>query len=249
MKKLSILLLALAIAAFAVPAMAGDVSMSGEYGLGGWAESNGTDSSMMEHWLDLDVQVTEGDVTFSWRVELADTDLFTGLGIGAHDSPSWPGGDYPKGVFDNFNVKWQASDALAFKGGVYGISDNNALVFDSALYGSATMGIMYGLDVADLGFYLSKETDGDEDDDTVMAFTAAGELGPAAVSLVYGSRTNDAGVTSNAEGSALYFDADFAAGPVGVNFAYGSESNDDSGLDGSAMILGLGLEELVGFDL
>ena len=251
MKKLSVILLALAIAAFAVPAIAGEVSMDGEYGLGGYAESNGSDVNRFEHWLDLNIEVTSGDVTFHWDVELADTDVFDDHGsLGLPSGPGYIGGDAPRGVWDNFWVKWQATDALAFKGGIYGVSDNLALVFDSAMYADGTMGLEYALDAFDLGAYLSKQTDGDEDDDTEMLFTAAGELGPAAMSLVYGQRTADAGLGGD-EGSVIYFDADFGIGPVGVMFAYGSVSNDDDpGQDGGTiMVVDVGMEDLVGFDL
>jgi len=43
--------------------------------------------------------------------------------------------------------------------------------------------------------------------------------------------------------------ANFDAGPVGVAFEYGSESSDGAGDGGTAMLVELGLEELVGFGL
>ena len=108
MKKLSVILLALAIAAFAVPAMAGEVTMDGEYTVGGFSESNGSDSAMFEHELDLNIDVTSGDVSFHWDVELSE---------GAFDTDV--ADNDAAGVYDAFYVKWQATDALATKIGVY----------------------------------------------------------------------------------------------------------------------------------
>lgn len=247
MKKLSIILLALVIAAplMAVPAIAGDISADGSYMLRGRADSNSEDNSYFQHELDLNINVTSGDVMFHWDVELADTDLFDGTGLTYN--PTFPGGDSPKGIWDGFYVKWSATDALDFKAGIYGVSDNNSLMFDSAGNGDGTMGVTYALDMFDVGAYLSKQSDNPEDDITEMFVTASGDVGPVGMSLLYGSRTDDVNDDSNS--SAIYVDGGFAAGPVGVNIAYGSESGDLSGDGGNIILADFDLTELIGFDL
>jgi len=251
MKKLSIILLALALAAsFAVPVMAGDISADGSYMLRGRHTSNTITQDYFQHELDLNLDVTSGNVKFHWDVELADKDLFDGTGLNFNRTDTT--GDLPKGIWDGFYVQWQATDMLAFKAGIYGVSDNNTLMFYSAGNGDGIMGVKYKLDVADLGAYLSKQVDdhGDDNNDTTeMLFTAAGDLGPVAASLMYGTRTQDATPAAD-DSNAIYVDAAFDAGPVGVNFAYGSLSADDDTIDGGTiMLLNLNLMELVGFDL
>jgi len=248
MKKLSILLLALVMTVCAVPAMAGDVSMDGAYMLRGRADDNdGDKNNYFQHELDLNIDVKSGDVTFHWDVELADKDLFDGTGLNFNRTDTT--GDLPKGIWDGFYVKWQATDALAFQAGIYGVSDNNTLMFYSAGNGDGIMGLMYKLEGWNLGGYLSKQVDAAEDDQTEMIIKANGDLGPAKVSLLYGSRVNDA-TAADDDATALYFDADMPVGPVGVNLVYGSMSSDVStGDGGSIIILALGLQELVNFDL
>ena len=74
MKKLSILLLALAVAAFAVPAFAGDVTMDGEYTFGGESVEVGDGDAIGTFYdeLDLNIEVTMGDVLMHWDFELVD---------------------------------------------------------------------------------------------------------------------------------------------------------------------------------
>jgi hypothetical protein len=249
MKKLSIILLALAIAAtMAVPVvMAGDVSMDGAYMLRGRADDNdGDTNNYFQHELDLNVNVKSGDVTFHWDIELADKDLFDGTGLSFDRTDT--ADDLPKGIWDGFYVKWQATDALAFQAGIYGVSDNNTLMFYSAGNGDGIMGLMYKLEGWNIAGYLSKQVDAAEDDETEMILKASGDLGPAAVSFMYGNRVNDA-TPADDDSAAIYADVDVMAGPVGVNFAYGGLSGDTAGDGGNIMILHLGLEELVGFDL
>jgi hypothetical protein len=247
MKKFSVILLTLVLAACAVPAMAGDVSMDGAYMLRGRADSNGSDASYFQHELDLNVDVKSGDVKFHWDIELADKDLFDGTGL-SFDRTS-TSGDLPKGVWDGFYVQWQATDALAFKAGIYGVSDDNSLMFDSAGNGDGIMGLMYKLDGWKLGGYLSKQVDADEDDQTEMILTASGEVGPAALNFLYGNRVNDA-TPADDDQTAIYFDAGMAAGPVGVYVAYGQASNDAGPGDGGTILLGaFDLSDLIGFDL
>jgi|GEM_PF-5645567 len=246
MKKLTIILLALAMAAVAVPAFAGEVSMDGNYMLRGRADSNSSDNSYFQHELDLNIDVKSGDVKFHWDVELADRDLFDGTGLDFNRTDT--SGDLPKGVWDGFYVQWQATDAMAFKAGIYGVSDNNSLMFDSAGNGDGIMGIKYSLEGWDLGGYLSKQADNAEDDITEYLATVGGDLGPVALSLMYGQRTDDVNVDGDT--SAIYADASFGVGPVGVDLAYGQASVDEgTGDGGTIMILGLGFGDLVGFDM
>jgi len=247
MKKLSIILLALVIAAplMAVPAIAGDISADGSYMLRGRADSNSEDNSYFQHELDLNINVQSGDVQFHWDIELADTDIFDGTGLTFDNR--FAGGDAPKGIWDGFYVKWAATDAMAFKAGIYGVSDNNSLMFDSAGNGDGIMGITYALDMVDFGAYLSKQEDNPEDDITEMLFTTSAEIGPAGVSLVYGSRVDDVNDDSNSQ--ALYLDGGIAVGPVGINVAYGSESGDLAGDGGNIILANFDLSDLVGFSL
>jgi len=123
-------------------------------------------------------------------------------------------------------------------------------MFYSAGNGDGIMGLMYNLEGWKLGGYLSKQVDAAEDDKTEMIVTAKGDLGPAAVNLLYGSRINDYTGTDDDQ-TALYLGVDVPVGPVGVNLAYGAATNDvdNAGDGGTIIILGLGLGDLVGFDL
>jgi len=251
MKKLSITLLALALIATAVPALpalAGDVSMDGTYMLRGRADDNdGDQNNYFQHELDLNVDVKSGAVKFHWDVELADKDIFDGTGLSFDRTDT--SGDLPKGIWDGFYVQYQATDALAFKAGIYGVSDNNTLMFYSAGNGDGIMGLMYKLESGwGFGGYLSKQQDNAEDDVTEYLLTAKGDAGPVAMSLVYGQRTNE--VVDNADQTAIYVDGAFDAGPVGITLVYGSATNDAGPGDGGNIIMGMfDLSDLVGFDL
>jgi hypothetical protein len=246
MKKLYIVLLALAIAAFAVPAMAGDVAMDGEYTFGGESYSEADYGTFYDE-LDLNIEVSMGDVLFHWDFEVVDDPNFDrGADEGASDN-------YTKTV-DTMWVKWQATDALALKIGDYGLGWGSDIVMDAAMDGTGTVGLMYGLDMVDLAFYLSRDEEGNrtgngEDDITTMGVTAEGEIGPAAVGLVYLQTTDDINDDSGYSLVGAY--ADFAVGPVGIWLEVGAESADDNvGGDGGQVILAeFGLDELVGFGL
>jgi hypothetical protein len=257
MKKLYILLLALAIAAFAVPAMAGDISMEGEYTFGGEAwDEDGDDYGTFYDELDLDVEVTMGDVLFHWDIEIVDDPNF--------DRADDEGGlntdnDYnifatttaleakPNKLVDGFYVKWQATDALAVKIGEYGLGWGADIVLDAPNDGVGNVGIMYDAGVASLAFYLAKLDEDGEDDDDWMAFTAEGEIGPAEVGLVYMNATLEA--SDGIDPSTIGVYADFAAGPVGVYLEYGSDSSDGAGDGGTVILAEFGLDDLVGFGL
>src|SRR5512138_3025868 len=80
MKKLTILLLALALTALAVPAMAGDVAVTGKYTFD--AESYSGQGDNKDAWYDdelkVNVKVTSGAVTFGLDLEVSDDELFDG---------------------------------------------------------------------------------------------------------------------------------------------------------------------------
>jgi hypothetical protein len=240
MKKLSILLLALAIAAFAVPAMAGDVAMDGEYTFGGESYSEADYGTFYDE-LDLNIEVSMDDVLFHWDFEVVDDPNFDRLADeGASDN-------YTKTV-DTMWVKWSVNDALSLKIGDYGIGWGNDLVIDAAMDGTGTVGVMYGLDMVDLAAYLSRDVEGGEDDDTTMGFTAEGEIGPAEAGLVYLTTTLDA--TGGGDGYSLVgVYANFDAGPLAVGVEFGSETSDGAGDGGTIMMAELAFEELVGFGL
>ena len=240
MKKISVLLLALAIAAFAVPAMAGDVAMDGEYTFGGESFSEADYGTFYDE-LDLNIEVSHGDVLFHWDFEVVDDPAFD------RENDEGASDNYTKTV-DTMWVKWQATDALTVKIGDYGIGWGSDIVEDAVGDGTGTVGVMYGLDVADLGLFLSRDDEDGEDDDTTLIFTVEGEVGPAEVGLIYVSTTNEAGGGSDDTGLIGVY-GDFAVGPVGIWLEYGSDSSDGAGDGGTVILAEFGLDDLVGFGL
>jgi len=246
MKKLSILLLALAFAAMlAVPAMAGDLSVDGEYTFGGerWSVDQMTpdeDYGLFYDEFDVNVDLTVGDVTGHWELVLYDDSYF--------DRSTTD--DDLRALVDMTMITWSVNDALSVQFGDYGIAWGNDLVVDDAGKGSGTIGILYSLDAADLAFYLSRDQEGREgveDDNTTMGVTAEGEIGPAEVGLIYLQTTNDLLVDSDWGLVDVY--GNFTVGPVGVTLEYGSVSADfDTGDGGTIILAEFGLGDLVGFD-
>ena len=264
MKKLSVILLALAIAAFAVPALAGDVAMDGEYTFGGesWSNDVSDDYGLFYDELDLDIEVSMGDVLFHWDVEVTDDPWFDRSddegGLNSDDTA--PGQDNK--IVDGMWVKWQATDAFSVKFGEYGWDGPNNLVTDGPGGGSGTIGLMYSLDVADLSFYLSRDDEGNrtyvdgvstfsrEEDVTTMGLIVEGAIGPVDAGLLYTQTTDE--MTDDVDTSLVEVWGEFSVGPVGVWLDYGSVGADDSaGVTDGGTILNaeFGLDDLVGFGL
>jgi hypothetical protein len=249
MKKLSILLLALAIAAFAVPAMAGDVAMDGEYTWGGesWTMDSGDYGTFYDE-LDLNIEVSMGDVLFHWDVEIV-------------DDPNWDRSADEGGLGEDVNspdkeklvdtmwVKWMVNDALSVKVGDMGLGWGNDIVMDAAMDGTGSVNVVYTLDVAELGFWLSRDTEGGEDDITTMGVTAEGTIGPADLGVVVLQTTDDINNDSNYGLVGAY--GNFVAGPVAVSLELGSVSADDNvdGDGGQVILAEFALDDLVGFGL
>jgi len=257
MKKISVILLALAIAAFAVPAFAGDVSMDGEYTFGGesWSNDVSEDYGLFYDELDLNIDVTSGDVKFHWDVEIADDPWFDKSddegGLNTDDTA--PGQDNK--LVDGWYVKWQATDAMFVKIGEFGWDGPNNLVTDGPGGGSGTINVNYDLEVADLNFYLSRDDEGartglGEDDITTMAVMAEGTIGPVDGGLLYTQTTNDEVDDENT--SLVEVWGMFDVGPVGIMLDYGSVGADDNAgvTDGGTVLLAdFNLEGLLGFGL
>jgi hypothetical protein len=83
-----------------------------------------------------------------------------------------------------------------------------------------------------------------------MGATIEGEIGPAAVGLIYLQTAVDTTAADDDYG-VLGVYADFAAGPVGIYIEYGQDSaGDDIAGDGGTVMLGeFALDDLVGFGL
>jgi len=269
MKKLSVILLALAIAAFAVPAFAGDVAMDGEYTFGGerWDNDVSDDYGLFYDELDLDLEVEMGDVLFHWDIEVTDDPWFDrsddegGLNtdndyiIDEEDELPYVLNAKDDKLVDGMWVRWQATDALALKLGEYGWDGPNNLVTDGPGGGSGTIGVMYAIeDVADLSFYLSRDDEGartgeGEDDVTTMGVIAEGEIGPVEAGLLFTQTTDD--IADDNDTSVVEVWGGFGVGPVGVWLDYGSvgADTDEAGDGGTILNAEFGLDEVVGFGL
>ena len=245
MKKLSILILALAIAAFAVPAMADShVSWGGEYTVGGESTDNSTTEAMYYDELDLDFEIVMDDVTFHWDIELYDDPYF--------DKQQDEGGygDSTKFV-DGLWVKWQITDALSTKIGEYGPGWGNDLVTDAWGGGNGTIGVMYALEGWDLGLYMSKEdegaADGYEDDDETWIFTVLGtDVGPLnELGLYIAQSTNEHPDNTLEDTGTMSFIWDIDLGGFGIYGEYGVDSTDAAtGDGGSILMFGIGMPDV-----
>ena len=246
MKKLSITLLALALAlAFTVPAMAihigddqspeGSIGFTGRYQFDG--ETRDIDGETVDFFDDdLDVSITmiKGDVKGFVGLEIADTPDFAGAGhVNANVS----------NIVDNYYVEWSAMDNLKVKIGEYGLAFGRAIGTDGA--GERQIQVTYSMDALSISGALMKAVNGDEDEnDTLYVKLSAKEAGPfTKLDVVSYGQMNDLTTTENS-----YTGVDLALpiGPVALAFEYGANGGD---LDGTFMLAEIGLEELVGFDV
>jgi hypothetical protein len=249
MKKLSIILLALAFAvSFAGSAMAvhvgdegtteGAVGLSGSYTLD--AEDNTSNSGVQGQQYDDDLEVVltinQSAVTAVIDLEISDDGTFDGSGASR-----------PGDVVDNYYVKWDYNDALSFKIGEYGLSFGKkvAVYADPAAH---HIGVMYGLDAVDLGLYIGKvaENGTDPDEDTDAMTLTANFKGIDLFSKLNFVIINQTDEVNDVKTNYTGAEAALMAGPVALGIEYGAYGGD---AEGSFYILDLGLDELVGFDL
>jgi hypothetical protein len=263
MKKLSIVLLALAFAIVSAGAVfAGDPDISGKYVID--SEDLNWDDDQ-NAWWDVDIDVyftwTEGNSTVYWRAELADTD----------DVASGKGTN----IVDDLWISYQFNDNLKLKVGEYFMA-TNPIADDTT--GGWNVQLMYGMDAVDLSVTIDKEVEGldttganteDADIDRYILDANFKEAGPLTkLNFRYVSETNEAA----SEGASLMA-VKFAlpAGPVTIDGEYGTFSGTNgiavSGTDapkyglagavdpgdidaeGDYMMFTFGLDELVGFGL
>ncbi|MDF1525357.1 MAG: hypothetical protein P1S59_03680 [bacterium] len=246
MKKLSIILLALALAlVFTVPAMAihigdddspeGSIGFTGRYQFDGESRDyNDVKNDFFDDDLDVSITMIQGGVKGFVGLEIADTPDFAGNShVNANVS----------NIVDNYYVEWSAMDNLKVKIGEYGLAFGRAIGTDSA--GERQIQVTYSMDAVSISGALMKAVDGGEDeDDTLYLKLSAKEAGPfTKLDVVSYSEMNDVTVPEN---SYTGLDLAVPVGPVGVAFEYGANGGD---LDGNFMLLELALDDLVGFEL
>jgi hypothetical protein len=250
MKKFYIIMLALAVAvAMAVPAVAGDFSIKGQYVFDGETgeDSAGNTNAFYDDDLDLDLDIVEGDVSFHWDLELSDDQRFDGE-------------EQENALYDNYYVTYQATDALSVKIGEYAIGFAGSRAADGV--GNRNIGVGYALDAADIFLLFAKEDEGNtsstvaygpdfEDDDDILALTVTvKEAGPLTkLNFLYASATNELSAGDD-DASIIGVGAALPAGPVSLDIEYASVTSDVTADDGGTyMMLVVGMDELVGFDL
>jgi predicted porin len=270
MKKLYIVLLALAVGVFfASTALAfhegsegtaeGALGVSGTYYMD--AESNDDNAGGSSKWYDDEMELV-------LRVNLNDVTAVIDFEI--TDDETWDGSNNSSGgLLNGYWIQWAAMDNLNVKIGEYAPSfGHKVLIYADPQ--AHHIGLTYGLDSVDLGFYLGKVAEGATYDDEVaeddidsMTLTANikgvdffSKLNFIYVSVQSGDDSTDGGGTSpmatfaGDASSYLGFDSGFTIGPVGVALEYGSVASDVDAIDGgNFMLVDLGLDDLVGFDL
>jgi hypothetical protein len=281
MKKLSITLLALALAlVFTAPAMAihvgeadspdGALGISGRYQFDGEAKDvDGTKSDFYDDDLDIQLVLELGDVKAQVSLEMADTNPFEGT---ANKSP-----------VDNYYVQWAAMDNLTLKIGEYGIAFARGIGTDAA--GARNIQATYSMDALSITGAIMVEDDGsnnsvdgtpipvdpwdpayagtitavtEDDNNTLYLKLSVKEAGPfTKLDLVSYTQMNDNAAAqansvgpdtkiTSSENSYTGVDLALPIGPVDLAFEYGANGGD---IDGTFMLVEIGLEELVGFDL
>lgn len=258
MKKLSMILLALALVlAYTVPAMAihigddrdpavGSLGINGQYVLDGEkVDYDGDEAAWYDNDVDVNFTWKLGDITVRWRAELDDTE---GL----------QGDKNPAGIVDDLWMTYKLSDALTLKIGEFFIG-SSAIADDTT--GGFNVQAMYGMDAVDLAFAIVKKVEdggsssadaaGDEDTDRLVLSADFKEAGP--MTKLYFAYVMEDNQATEEGASFMLLDAAAPIGPVALGFQYGSFGGTDgtSGADaeGNYMLVDIGLEELIGFDL
>jgi hypothetical protein len=265
MKKLSIILLALALAlVFTVPAMAihigdsetpeGALGISGRYQFDGEAiDIDGDKTDFYDDDLDLAVTLMMGSVKAFVGLEIADTNPYEGNSH-AGKSP----------ITDNYYIEWAAMDNLKLKIGEYGLAFAREIGTTDA--GERNIQLTYSMDALDISAAIMVADDGnngamaatpsnpttsagEDDNNTIMLKLSAKEAGPfTTLDVVSYTQMNDVATSAGASAENSYTGIDLALplGPVSFAFEYGANGGD---LDGTFMLALIGLEELVGFDV
>ena len=155
-------------------------------------------------------------------------------------------------------MTYKLSDALTLKIGEFFIG-SSAIADDTT--GGFNIQAMYGMDSVDLAFAIVKkredgnassaDADGDEDTDRLVLSADFKEAGPMTkLYLAFVMENNEA---TEEGASFMLLDAAAPIGPVTLGLQYGSFGGTDeiSGADaeGNYMLVDIGLEELIGFDL
>ncbi|UCG37717.1 MAG: hypothetical protein JSV00_05785, partial [bacterium] len=231
MKKLSIILLALALAVFfAGSAMAfhegdegtaeGALGITGTYTLDGEINQDnaGGDSRWFDDDLEVVIRVNMLGVTGVIDLEISDDETFDG-----NDTE----GDSSDSLIDNYWVEWNAMDNLKVKMGEYALTFGKA-VFIYADPPAHHIGLIYsGLDNATLSFFLGKVDEGattndessDDDIDSMsLLINVKGVDFFKKLDIIYVSATaaDDATATFGDSASYIGLDTAFSAGPVAV---------------------------------
>ncbi|MCK5350922.1 hypothetical protein KAJ77_00005 [bacterium] len=237
MKKLSIILLALALAlVFTVPAMAihlgddqspeGSIGINGRYQMDGEAwDVDGAKSDWFDDDLDVGLVWVQGDVKALVGLEVADTNPFEGSG---HVSAG------VTNIVDNYYVEWSMVDNLKLKIGEYGLAFGRNIATDGA--GARQLQLTYSLDALDITGALIKNDDlgtaGDDDDDELYIKLSGKQNGPfTKLELASYSQMN---AITGTENSYIGVDLALPIGPLDLAFEYGANGGD---LDGDFMLL------------
>jgi hypothetical protein len=254
MKKLSIILLALAFAlVMTVPALAihigsegtseGSLGITGKYQFDGQIDDddNGT-KAYYDDDLEVVMRFMTGDIKATIDWEISDRNPLAG-----HSNDIT--------LIDNYFIEWQATDALKFKAGEYALGFGRKLVLYNE--GGSGLTISYALDTVNVALSHHKSSErtdasGDDADSTDNMITVnVMEAGPfTKLNFVYlMSEVESSTVPLVAESSDNYTGVDLALGlgPVGLGFEYGSLGGDVA--EGTIMVADIDLADLVGFDL
>lgn len=260
MKKLSIILLALALAlVMSVPAMAihigsddspeGSLGVTGRYQFDG--EIDDIDGDTYDYFDD------DLDIAFIWvkdrvkayvSLEMSDRNPYEGNSGGSGDAlvPKVP-------AVDNYYLEWNAFNRFFMKMGEYDCAFGRAIGTDGAC--SSNIELRYSLDAVDFMGVLSKQDDGsnngpvddgDKEKDEMVLMVDVKEAGPFTTLAGAYYSTDDKLSTAVDPESYTYIGVDLGVqlGPVGLAMEYGGNGGDK---DGAFYYLQADLSELVGF--
>ena len=250
MKKLSIILLALAFAlVMTVPALAvhvgddgtaeGGLRITGTYkGDGESRDVDGVKDEFYDDDMEVVLKFSTGDVTATIDLEISDDGTYDGKNRSGVDN-----------LIDNYYVTWQAMDALMLKMGEYSCAFGRAIGTDGAC--AHNIQATYMLDAADIGLILAKVEEGQDGDDdgdidSMVLKVDVKEAGPFDTLNLYYNNITDETAAAGPEFSYTGIDVALPLGPVGFAMEYGAHGGD---ADGNFMVFEIGLGDLVGFDL
>jgi hypothetical protein len=249
MKKLSITLLALALAlVFTVPAMAihlgntespeGSLGINGKYQFDGEVNDvDGTTTDYFDDDLDIGLVWVKGDIRALVGLEISDMNPWEG------SASSETTRSQRSQIVDNYYVEWSAMDNLKLKIGEYGLAFGRNI--GTYLAGARQIQLTYSLDALDITGALIKNNDfanadtveiglgaeSDMDNDELYIKITGKQNGPfTKLALASYTQMNDVGN----ENSYMGLDLALPIGPVDLAFEYGANGGD---LDGTFMLL------------